>query len=227
MKDAYAYLRVSGKSQVDGDGFPRQIAAIEACAARQGVRIVDTFPEEGVSGASQWADRPKFSEMIARILDDGPVKTIIVENLTRLAREYVVQDAILLFLASHGVDLISADTGENITEAVRSDPMKKALIQMQAVFSELEKNSLVRKLKAARERKKEKTGRCEGILPYGEKDGEAKVLTYMRRLRSYDKTVRQIATKLNKAGIRARNGGKWTHGAVAKILARGEKKQVS
>lgn len=198
----------------------RQRLAIEASAKRLGIEIIGFFADEGVSGTTQWGDRPAFASMIERVMDDPSVTTIIVENLTRLAREYTVQDAILLFLASKGIDLISADTGENITEAVRSDPMKKALIQMQAVFSELEKNSLIRKLKAARIRKKELTGRCEGRLPYGLYEGEEKILSAMIQLKRECFTVRVIADKLNESGFRARSGGLWTYGAVAKILAR-------
>jgi site-specific DNA recombinase len=218
--NAVAYLRVSGKSQVEGDGFPRQQQAIERVAEKLGITLTHTFQDEGVSGTTHWGDRPAFAEMIALMLDNPTVKTLIVENLSRLAREYVIQDAILLFLASKGIDLISADTGENITEAVRSDPMKKALIQMQAVFSELDKNSLVRKLRAARQRKKEQTGRCEGQLPYGAKSEEQVVLQAMLALRHEGRTVRTIAALLNETGHPTRNGRPWTYGVVAKILAR-------
>lgn len=216
MTTAFAYLRVSGKSQIDGDGFDRQQAAVD----RLGLDIRKTYRDEGVSGTLHWQDRPAFQEMVSDIIDNPEVKTIVVENLTRLAREYVVQDGILLFFAAKGIDLIAADTGENITEAVRSDPMKKAMIQMQAVFSELEKNSLVRKLRAARARKKAKTGRCEGQKPFGALEGEEKTLRLMVSLKAEKMTVRSIAAYLNDAGHKTRNGRPWTFGVVAKILAR-------
>jgi site-specific DNA recombinase len=219
---AIAYLRVSGKSQVDGDGFPRQQAAVEAIAAKLGLTIVQTFQEKGVSGTTSWAERPAFMDMVAHIQDHPEVRTVLVENLTRLAREFVVQDGILLFLASKGIDLISADTGENVTEAVRSDPMKKALIQIQAVFSELEKSNLVRKLKVARERRRMETGRCEGVKPFGSLPGEAETLRMMLRLRKEGKTVRDVADRLNcfPDTYRTRNGRPWNFASVAKILAR-------
>jgi hypothetical protein len=49
-----------------------------------------------------------------------------VERLDRLAREYVVQEQLLIYLASKGIVLLNASSGENITEAINSDPMKKA-----------------------------------------------------------------------------------------------------
>ena len=136
-----------------------------------GIEIVREYVEQGVTGDASWSDRPAFQEMVSAILDNG-VRTVIVENLTRLARAYVVQDAILVFLASKEVSLISAYTGEGVTAAFHGDPMKKAIIQMQAVFSALEKNSLVRKLKAARARKRAENGRCEGRKPFRERSGE-------------------------------------------------------
>lgn len=41
MMKAFGYLRVSGKGQVPGDGFPRQKVAIKAYADAQGIKITD------------------------------------------------------------------------------------------------------------------------------------------------------------------------------------------
>ena len=58
MTKAFAYLRVSGKSQVDGDGFPRQLAAVKKYAAQHDLKIVNVYREEGVSGTKGANDRP-------------------------------------------------------------------------------------------------------------------------------------------------------------------------
>ena len=50
---AHAYLRVSGKGQVDGDGFPRQLKAIREYAAAHDIKIVNVYREEGVSGTAR------------------------------------------------------------------------------------------------------------------------------------------------------------------------------
>ena len=49
------------------------------------------------------------------------------------------------------------------------DPMRKALIQIQSVFSELEKSRLVSKLRRARQAKKDETGNARGAKHFGEK----------------------------------------------------------
>jgi len=161
LTKAFGYVRVSSKGQVEGDGFRRQEAEIQACAKANGYEIVGVYREEGVSGTLDEADRPAFRDMMTVILRNG-VRTVIVEGLDRLAREYRIQETLLVYLASKGVALVVARTGENVTEAVMADPMKKALVQMQGVFAELEKGLLVKKLRAARDRKRELEGRCEG-----------------------------------------------------------------
>jgi DNA invertase Pin-like site-specific DNA recombinase len=42
---AFAYLRVSGKGQVDGDGFTRQLSAIKTYAAEHQIKVVQVFRE--------------------------------------------------------------------------------------------------------------------------------------------------------------------------------------
>ena len=82
MKKAYAYLRVSGKAQVEGDGFERQLLAIKKYAAAHGVRIAKVFREEGVSGTTDWDDRAAFTEMMGLLLANG-TRMVLVENLSR------------------------------------------------------------------------------------------------------------------------------------------------
>ena len=65
--------------------------------------------------------------------------------------------------------------------------MKKALVQIQGVFAELEKSLLVKKLRAARERKRDKTGKCEGRKSYREIAPE--IIDEMRRLRRKPKGI--------------------------------------
>jgi DNA invertase Pin-like site-specific DNA recombinase len=58
MLKTFAYLRVSGKAQVKGDGFPRQQEAIKHYAKSNDIRIIDVFKEEGICGATELENRP-------------------------------------------------------------------------------------------------------------------------------------------------------------------------
>ena len=215
--EAYGYLRVSGKGQIDKDGFHRQRDVISKFAVDSNITIPLYYQEKGVSGTKGEADRPAFQEMITDVLSNG-VNTIIVERLDRLAREYVVQEQLLIYLASKRIVLLNASTGENITEAINSDPMKKAIIQIQGVFAELEKSLLVKRLKKARQRKKAETGKCEGTKGWDElaPERKAEVLKLVRRLRrkprggGRQKSYQQVADHLNSKRIKTLRGGIWS-----------------
>lgn len=215
----YSYLRVSGRSQVGGDGFERQRVSIQVWAASAKAEIAGEYVEGGVSGADDCMERPAFQDMLGAILGNG-VKAIVVENLSRLARSFVVQDSILTYLASRGISLYSADTGACVTDDIQQDAMKRAIVQMQAVMFELEKTMLVRKLRAARQRKRAATGRCEGQTPFGGKPGEADTLARIRELANRGAGAVRIARALNATGHRTRKGGEWKAGTVQGILAR-------
>lgn len=48
--EVFAYLRVSGRGQLSGDGFSRQRTAIQAYDAANGLTVVEWFEERGVTG---------------------------------------------------------------------------------------------------------------------------------------------------------------------------------
>lgn len=217
---AFGYVRVSGKGQVEGDGFTRQEETITSYAKKSGHELVRFFYEEGVSGTKGELDRPAFQEMMEEILRNG-VRTIIVERLDRLAREYRVQESLLIYLASKDVTLINASTEENVTDAVQADPMKKALIQIQGIFAELEKSLLVKKLRKARERKRDQQGKCEGRKSYAEVKPE--ILEEIRVLRRKPRkgkrlTYQEIAARLNDKGLATVDGKPFTASNVGKII---------
>jgi DNA invertase Pin-like site-specific DNA recombinase len=222
MKKAYGYLRVSGQSQIGGDGFRRQKETILKYTDKHKIDLAEFFEEEGVSGTRGEIDRPAFQAMVSEILKNG-VSVVIVEGLDRLAREYRIQETLIVYLASKNIELISARTDENITEAVMADPLRKALVQIQGVFSELEKNLLVKKLKDAREAMRAKTGKCEGRKSYSEAMPE--VLKEIKRLRRARKgmprrTYDKVAAELNAAGFKSMMGKPFTGSSIQLILRR-------
>src|SRR4051794_36695737 len=64
---AVSYLRVSGKGQVDGDGFERQRAAITRFANRNGLQLLAEYRDEGISGTKELEDRPGLAALLDRI----------------------------------------------------------------------------------------------------------------------------------------------------------------
>lgn len=218
---AMAYMRCSGASQVDRDSFPRQTIAIAACCRSKGLDLAREYREEAVPGKLDEEHRPAFQQMISDMLASG-CRTIVIEGMSRLAREYRTQEHLIIYIASKGITLISADTGEDITAAMMGDPMRRALVQIQGIFSELDKNLLVAKLRKARERQKAATGRSEGVKPFGTKEGETETLSMMRSLRAAGQSCDRIADALNSNGVPTRKGGAWLGCTVNRILKREE-----
>lgn len=213
---AFGYVRVSGDSQIDGDGFPRQEAAIKAYAKQHDVRIVKVFREEGVTGTKESAERPAWAEMMLALLSNG-VKTIIIERLDRLARELMVQEKTIEGLQRDGFTLVSVQE----PDLMSSDPARIAFRQMMGVFAQYDKSQIVLKLKAARMRKRAKEGHCEGRKPYGFYPGEAEVITRMHALRASGMGFDRIAAQLNADGVQTRTGGRW-HGLVTNRILTGK-----
>jgi DNA invertase Pin-like site-specific DNA recombinase len=213
MTKAFGYVRVSGDSQIDGDGFPRQVAAIKAYAKQHGVRIVKVFREEGVTGTKDAMDRPAWAEMMLALHSNG-VKTIIIERLDRLARELMVQEKTIADLQQDGFTLVSVQE----PDLMSSDPARIAFRQMMGVFAQYDKSQIVLKLKAARMRKRAKDGRCEGRKPFGHYEGEQAAIERMKALQAAGVTIRGIAAKLNAEGVPSRTGKAWRDAVVGRIL---------
>jgi DNA invertase Pin-like site-specific DNA recombinase len=227
---AFAYLRVSGKSQIEGDGFTRQRASIHERCVESGYEIVQEFVEEGISGTSELDDRPALSDLFAA-LEDGDVHVVLIERSDRLSRDLVVGEVLLKRLRESGVKVIQAENGVDLTDEDPDNATGTLVRQILGVIAQFEKTSIVSKLRKARERKKRETGRCEGQKPFGTLPGEAATLQFMENLREQGHTTRAIAEKLNHsfAACPTRNGRPWHFSSVAKILSRilNEKPELS
>jgi DNA invertase Pin-like site-specific DNA recombinase len=215
MMKAFAYLRVSGKAQVKGDGFPRQIQAIKAYAAKHDIKIVQVFREEGVAGTKESMDRPAWSAMMTALHGDG-VKTIVIEKLDRLARDLMVQEATIADLQKSGFDLISVAE----PDLMASDPTRILMRQLMGAVAQYDKSQIVLKLRGARMRKRAAEGRCEGRKPFGRDDTEKAALDRMKALRSEGLAFDKIAVRLNSEGVSTRTGRRW-HGVVINRILTG------
>jgi DNA invertase Pin-like site-specific DNA recombinase len=214
MTKAFAYLRVSGRGQIDGDGFPRQRAAIKAYAAAHDYRIVREFREEGVCGAMETMNRPAWSEMMSALHANG-VRTIIVERLDRLARDLMVQEAAIADLRKNEFTLVSVAE----PDLMANDPTRVLMRQLMGAVAQYDKAQIVSKLRGARMRKRASEGRCEGRKPYGFYDGEQAIVERMKTLRAEGLGFDRIAAQLNSEGAPTRTGKHWHGFAVNRILS--------
>ena len=176
---AIAYLRTSSATNVgaDKDSDKRQREAITAFARHSGHIIVAEYFDAAVSGADPIEGRPGFKALLDRIVSNG-VRVVIVEDASRFARTLMVQEAGIALLVGLGVRVLTS-RGDDLTDS--DDEMRVAMRQIVGVFSQLEKTRLVKKLRKARDRKRDAHGRCEGRKPLAETNPGAVALA--KRLR--------------------------------------------
>jgi hypothetical protein len=107
-----------------------------------------------------YRDAPGFPALLDRIEGNG-VRTVIVEDASRFARDLVTQELGILALIGRGVRVLTS-SGDNLTNT--DDPFKIAMRQIAGAFAQLEKARLVAKLGSARERLR-KQGRRSRAAP--------------------------------------------------------------
>jgi DNA invertase Pin-like site-specific DNA recombinase len=216
-KKAVAYLRTSSAANVgaDKDSDKRQREAIAGFAKRAGYDLVGEFYDPAVSGADPIESRPGFAALLDRIESNG-VRTVIVEDATRFARELITQELGIVALVARGVTVITA-SGDDLTNT--SDPFKVAMRQIAGAFAQLEKARLVAKLRAARERKRSEGHKVEGRKSLGESRPEAVALARELSGGRPRLSLREIAARLATAGHTTPSGKPYSASAVASMLA--------
>jgi DNA invertase Pin-like site-specific DNA recombinase len=217
MKKAYGYLRVSGESQVEGDGLGRQRDKIKAYAAANGIQIVKWFEERGISGTV--AARPSLQSLMVALMSNG-VRLVVIEKLDRLARDLMVQEHIIADFRKHDFELVSAHEPDLCID----DPTRKLLRQIMGAISEYDKTMLVAKMRAGKDRKRTTDkGWREGRKPFGQHPtkykSEAKTLQHIKQLRASGLNYEQLARTLNADGSKTRSGGRWFPATIRRILA--------
>jgi DNA invertase Pin-like site-specific DNA recombinase len=218
---AVAYLRTSSAANVAGDSSQRQREAIAAYAAHAGLSVTREFYDAAVSGADPLDQREGFTALLAWCEEAG-VRTIIVENASRFARDLIVQETGHAMLCRAGFALVAADDPDAVTA---DTPTARMVRQILGAVAEFEKASLVAKLKGARDRASAAAGhRIEGRKGYAETAPE--IVREARRLvRKNPKTgkarsLRQIAEELHALGHATAAGKPFSPSQVQRLLGR-------
>ena len=116
--------------------------------------------------------------------------------------------------------LLSASDGQNLTED--TDEMTEGMVTIMAVFAQIEKKRLVKKLTAARDRRSLQQGkRIEGRKGYAETNPElvrtAKRFTHGNR--KHRLSLRAISKQLTEMGYANGKGEPFSAAQVKRLLA--------
>ena len=172
------YARVS----TDGQTVDNQTHELKAVAKRHGWKIVETFTDDGVSGAKGRDKRPGFDALCKGIArrDFDMVAAWSVDRLGRSLQHLVT---FLGELHAKDVDLFLLRQGVDT-----STPAGRAMFQMLGVFAEFERAIIVERIKAGLARVKsqgKKLGRPLSTTP--------EVQAAMLKAHAQGKSIRKIA----------------------------------
>lgn len=193
--------------------------AISRYAVKNELVLEAEFRDEGLSGKTELEGRAGLSACLAYVREHK-VDTVLVEDSTRLARDLIVAEVVIREFQRVGVRVISASGGVDLTAGDDTNPTAKLIRQILAAVAEFDRCCITMRTRAARDRIRKETGRCEGRPLYGTKPGEAETLALMQSWRRDGMTYQVIAAELNARGIKTRAGGDWRFNTIGKILAR-------
>ena len=220
MNKAVGYIRVSTDRQAqEGVSLDAQRARIEAWCIHNEFDLEEVFIDAGLSGATM-AKRPTLLKCLAAM---KPGMALVVYSLSRLARSTADTLAISDRLVKVGADLVSLSERIDTTGAAG-----KMLFRMLAVVAEFERDVISERTAGALAYKKSK-GEKYSTVPFGysERGGkltpveaESLVVAEMVKRRNAGESFGEIATWLNKAGIRGKKGGRWHPSTVRYLIQR-------
>jgi DNA invertase Pin-like site-specific DNA recombinase len=128
--------------------------------------------DAAVKGKTELAEREGLSELLEGI-DSSTI--VLVERADRLARDLMVNELIVEQFRKLNVRVVECEGGSDIT-VLDNEPTKVLIRQVLAAIAQFEKSCIVAKLKAARDRMRKATGRCEGRKRYKTTDAVRDVI---------------------------------------------------
>jgi DNA invertase Pin-like site-specific DNA recombinase len=195
----YGYVRVSTDEQgASGLGMGAQQQAIERWCSGQAHEIVT---EIGSGAGAQ----PALAGLLERI---GTGDTLVVSKLDRLSRRALKNLEIADSLRRKDVALVILDLGLDTRT-----PVGKMMLGVMALLSELERDYISERTKAALAVKS-----ARGELARPDRRTSPDAVAYMRNLRLGGATLRQISQALTDEGFKTAQGGQWRPGTIAYLL---------
>lgn len=153
---AFGYVRISKMDE--GTTSPqRQRQAIERWCAERGIELVETFEDLDLS-AFNGRRRPGLERMLSRL---GDVEWVVSWRLDRLARSVSGFSKLIDRLEEAGVKLATTDGQVDMSSAAG-----RAMVQMTAVFAELEAGTTSERARQMHAYKHER-GEWVGQVPRG------------------------------------------------------------
>lgn len=225
MSTAAGYIRVSTEEQVkEGLSIEAQHERLGAYCELRKMELGRVFVDGGVSGSVQLHKRRGGGELLEQVRV-GQYDAVVAFKLDRIFRN--ARDCLAVVdgwnkakVAFHLVDM----GGQAIDT---SSAMGRFFLTIMAGVAELERNQVSERIKSIQAYKRTRGEWLGGHAPYGwEVDGkklvevpeELAVVERVQELRGLGASIRQIASVLEKEGVRTRRGRPMHFKQVQRIL---------
>jgi len=155
------YARVSSDHQAQHDTIASQLAAVQAFATAQGVRIDPDliFADNGISGTT--LARPKLDALRDKAAA-AEIEQILILNPHRLARKYPQQLRLVEEFKKLGVTITF------VNRQIATSPEDQLLLQLQGVIAEYEREKIVERHRRGKLHKAQQGKVCVlSGAPYG------------------------------------------------------------
>jgi DNA invertase Pin-like site-specific DNA recombinase len=226
-----AYLRVSTLGQLDGYGFDVQRKHIGTWAKANGHKIVAEYTD-AVTGKADAVDRPGLLEALQQLRKPPAADGLVVGKLDRLARQLTTQEAILSLVWREGGRVFTAEDGEVLRDDP-DDPMRTAIRQVQGVFAELDRKTVVKRLRDGRKAKADAGRHAVGQYAFGThgvgkgrerdagpNDDEQTAVARIVELRTAGASYRTICETLDAEELKPRRSATWSPMSVRSVALR-------
>lgn len=172
---ALGYARVS----LESENINNQVLELARFAESQNLELVGVFKDVGVSGSKPALEREGFRQLLEASKLLG-IKTVVTYDLTRLGRDLFDLVATYRTLLEGGYTVLFVKHPELNAkpDSPLSEALRKALLTMLGVVSELERAFIIERTRAGLERAKregKRLGRSPVAIP------EDRVREYLRK----------------------------------------------
>lgn len=213
------YLRVSTQEQADsGLGLAAQEARCKGVCTAKGWPDAVIYHDDGISGTLGADKRPGLQLMLSAI-EAGQVNAVIVLDLSRLGRNVQLIAGLIEDFEDRDVAFVSCKENFDTSTA-----MGKAMVNLVAVFGQLERDLTAERTVAALDERGKMYGYKSGRLPLGYERtpgdeqirvaaGAAQLVRLVYSHRAERASMRDIADVLSN-----RTGRRWYASTVKTIL---------
>ncbi|MHA1866008.1 MAG: recombinase family protein [Candidatus Heimdallarchaeaceae archaeon] len=149
MKNYIGYVRVSTRQQLSGHSIEYQKNAIQKYCQDNNINLVKVYFDKGISAV---VERPAFTKAMERIKTDKDIHGMIVFDLTRFGRSITDIYTNVNIIREQGKELVILK--QNFVVKKEMDAISTLMFNLLASFAEFERETILDRFKAGRERAK-------------------------------------------------------------------------